>query len=392
MKKYLIWIIIIAIIGGGSAAYYFYNTSNSIAEELPMYDEYTVKQEDLKIDYVTDGSLEIPIFSLKFKTSGTIETISASVGDYITEEDILATLNKDDLETSIRDTEITLENEQLKSEKNQDSYYDSLANYNYTVEKLETTYDNLKNDYDIMLALKDVYPASEIDSKAKAVETALNEYNNYKATGAPEYSETKAIDQLAIEKAQSNYDSLLGTLENTELKSFIEGEIIKIDGIIGQSVSQESTVMKLQSNNDLYITTKVQELDLVNIFEDQLVYAEFDAIDGMTLSGKVATIVKEPIIDNNGIVSYEVIIELDEYNDRLMNGMSTTLAFILLEKNDVILIPNKAVQKLDSNQYVFVKDAEGVITKRKITCGVTDGIDCEVIEGLNAGEIIVIER
>jgi HlyD family secretion protein len=57
-----------------------------------------------------------------------------------------------------------------------------------------------------------------------------------------------------------------------------------------------------------------------------------------------------------------------------------------------LIIPNRAVFVEDGQQYVnvAVNGDETKLEKRAVTCGLSNGTETEVMEGLNVGEIVVI--
>ena len=80
---------------------------------------------------------------------------------------------------------------------------------------------------------------------------------------------------------------------------------------------------------------------------------------------------------------YEVTIELDIPPDSALKvGMSATTDILITERNNILLVPNRAIKR-DSqrNQVVKVKVDEEV-EERKVTTGVSDGLRTEIVSGL----------
>ncbi|MCK5763942.1 MAG: hypothetical protein KAH05_07475, partial [Clostridiales bacterium] len=115
----------------------------------------------------------------------------------------------------------------------------------------------------------------------------------------------------------------------------------------------------------------------------------FEIDFGEEYLGTVDYISPKGKIDNNGIVTYETKIMVDEPLNNVLDGLSGLVEFVIKEKTDVVIIPNSAVEIVDGKQQVEVKTEDGSEI-REIVTGFTDGISTEVITGLAEGEILFI--
>jgi macrolide-specific efflux system membrane fusion protein len=94
----------------------------------------------------------------------------------------------------------------------------------------------------------------------------------------------------------------------------------------------------------------------------------------------------------SGVVVYDVKIGIDEPAQGLRVGMSATADIITDQREGVLIIPSRAVTKNSSgNQVVKVMVGEEVV-ERTVVTGLDDGLDVEIVEGLNEGEVVVISR
>ena len=64
---------------------------------------------------------------------------------------------------------------------------------------------------------------------------------------------------------------------------------------------------------------------------------------------------------------------------------------LLLERENAILIPQRAVQELQGAKTVMVVDAQNKVSVRTIKVGDKADKDIVVLEGLNAGERVIVE-
>ena len=90
-------------------------------------------------------------------------------------------------------------------------------------------------------------------------------------------------------------------------------------------------------------------------------------------------------------MTYDAILEMTDADEAVKDGMTCEISFILSQRKDVLLIPNKAVEFTDGNQYVQVLLADGTIEERVISTGLTDGRNVEVTKGLSEGDTLLYE-
>nr|MDD3720522.1 efflux RND transporter periplasmic adaptor subunit [Candidatus Gracilibacteria bacterium] len=191
---------------------------------------------------------------------------------------------------------------------------------------------------------------------------------------------------MAVLQAQKNLDEAVQKKQDSILVSPIDGKIAKINGKVSENTSSlKEAFTTIINDNTFYIDVNVEEGDIVKVKKDQDVYITFDAIDSLTLTGKVVYIDDIANIDTNGIVTYKVEIVFNNTDNRIKDGMTSTANFITKEIKDVLIIPVSAVKNINGKPSVILENKE----IRKVTTGFTDGKIVEVISGLEKGEKVI---
>ena len=167
------------------------------------------------------------------------------------------------------------------------------------------------------------------------------------------------------------------------------GMILSINTEIGSEVNKNNVFATIGNMDQIYLLSEVSELDMDLIEEGQKVILNFEIDFGEEYLGTVDYISPKGKIDNNGIVTYETKITVDEPLNKVLDGLSGLVEFVIKEKTDVVIIPNSAVEIVEGKQQVEVKTEDGSEI-REIVTGFTDGISTEVITGLAEGEILFI--
>jgi HlyD family secretion protein len=137
------------------------------------------------------------------------------------------------------------------------------------------------------------------------------------------------------------------------------------------------------------LVVEVDETDVTEVKLGQRAIIEADALPGIILKGKVTYV--SPVARNSaGLMLYKVKIDLDVPDDsHLKVGMSASADIVIEERANVLLVPNRAIKRdSQGNQIVHVMVGEQ-IQERQVVTGISDGLQTEIISGLNEGEIVV---
>ena len=114
----------------------------------------------------------------------------------------------------------------------------------------------------------------------------------------------------------------------------------------------------------------------------------FDALRDEEVTGEVVFVSLVGTV-RAGVVSYASTITLEGPVAGARDGMSATAEVIIERRDDVLVIPNRAVRGTLVNPKVVVLIDEQQ-EEREITLGLSDGINTEVLSGLEEGEEVVL--
>ncbi len=149
----------------------------------------------------------------------------------------------------------------------------------------------------------------------------------------------------------------------------------------------------------------LNEVDAAKVKVGDKATLTFDAIDGLTLTGRVAEINSIGTV-SQGVVSYTVQIGLDTQDDRIKPGMTVNAAIQTDVHQDVLTLPSSAVKTKNNASYVEVFDpalpagsgttsSQGVVSSLApkqipVTTGIADDVNVEVLSGVTEGQQIVV--
>jgi len=365
--------------------------SNSINKEPEeQIEEIAVRKGDLVIEMVADGNVTIPQYEQYFETEGILEDVYLKVGDSVQVDDVIAMLKNDDLELEVLQKELALESDkiQVNDTARNNAYLVDLQNVKINELQIQTA-DALE-DIRIMKTYPDMYPLQELKDREKDLEIDESEIANLNAYISVLRSNDIDKNNVMVEQADVDLKIALNKLEKTTLKSEFDGTIVGIQSEKGSKVNDNEAFVTIAQEELPLVISYVSELDIYQVERNQKVYVELESDLGMQYEGVVNFINPIPKVDSNGIVSYEVEIQLINNPPNLMEGMTVLIKYVLKERLDVLIIPNNTVRIVSGEQFVDVKRDESVEAV-KILTGLTDGMQVEVIKGLEQKEILIIQ-
>ncbi|MDR0473144.1 MAG: efflux RND transporter periplasmic adaptor subunit [Treponema sp.] len=274
------------------------------------------KNTVLDFGSVTRGSMEktvsssgtlnpVAIVKVLARMNGKVEKVFTDFNAQVKEGEILAQLNTDMLRLQ-RDQQMT-------------SVFKAKANYelqkiNYeNQEKLAEK--NLISEYDLKTSKTslDIQAADIAASEAslKVIETEINQYAYI----------TSPINGIVLERGINVGDTV------------VEG-----------SNSNSTSIFTLAENlKDMQIEAWVGELDVSSIHKGQPVRFTLESLSGRRFTGEVDSVRLIPSTQNS-VVSYKVIINVENLDGSLLPGMTCAVDFIVEQRENILMVPNAALR------------------------------------------------
>ncbi|UZR96542.1 efflux RND transporter periplasmic adaptor subunit [Chondrinema litorale] len=192
--------------------------------------------------------------------------------------------------------------------------------------------------------------------------------------------------RLGLKQAEANYKSTKKRLEDTYLKSPINGVIHEDYIEIGSFLSPGTKVYDIVDVSKLKLEVKVPESYILEIQDGQKVEISTDVHPGKTIEGKVVTVAQKA----DATLKYGVEIEVINNNAELplKAGMYAIANFQFAPKESLVL-ERKAISGSLKDATVFVVENE-TAKVRQIVIGQVFDDKVEVVSGLKKGEKVVL--
>lgn len=318
---------------------------------------------DISNSVTATGTIE-PVTSVDVGTqvSGIVANIYVDYNSVVKKGQVIAELDKTNLISEVNTAKASLSNAQSQ----------------LTYQK--ANYQRYKALYDKGLVSADEY------------ETALLSYQ--------QAQDAVTQQRESLQQAQTN-------LGYATITSPVDGVVLSREVEEGQTVAssfETPTLFTIAKDlTDMRVIADVDEADIGDVREGERVTFTVDAYPDDTFSGTVTQVRQEGNTEDN-VVTYEVVISAPNKDLKLKPGLTANVTIYTLDKPGVLSVPNKALRFTPAKELIGdaqVKDCKGenkvwtfagnVFQAHPVTVGISDGVNTELLGGMDKGAKVVTE-
>ena len=360
MKKYIIGLVVILII----IVPFVLNKKNGKAQYLS---EPIQKRTITQIVEATGTIEPINTVSIGSQVSGRIDEIFVDYNSHVEKGQLLAQIDTSLFRAQLQQAEANINNAKATLQKNK-----ALLDYD------TKTYHRYKNLYERNLVSK-----NDLDEAESAYKSDLAQVSAARAS---------------IMQAEANYATASANMGYTKIVSPVKGIVISKEVEVGQTVAasfQTPTLFTVAEDlTKMQIETSVSEADIGKVVVGQDVNYTLDGYPDLVFTGKVSQVRLSPTTESN-VVTYTVIIEVENNEGKLLPGMTANVSIITGKKEDILTVPNVALkftvagntQKYDQKG-IWI-DKKGKPVRVNIETGVSDDNYTEIIsDKIKEGDLV----
>ena len=201
--------------------------------------------------------------------------------------------------------------------------------------------------------------------------------------------------KTSIKVSQSKIDVARTALARTRLIAPFNGRVAEVNGERGEFLTPSPIgvatlpAIDLIDYTCLYVSAPIDEVDAPQVRPQMPARISLDAFAGKTFDGIVRR-VADYVLDlekQSRTVEIEVEFSSKENTDNMLPGYSADAEVILDRRDNVLRIPTAAL--FERTKVLIFKD-DGLLEQRQIKIGMSNWSYTEVIDGLAAGEQLVI--
>lgn len=225
------------------------------------------------------------------------------------------------------------------------------------------------------------------DSARAALKTAQDQLALKKA------EPLKADVDLAkarVKQAQADVLQIQEKINKTVLKAPIDGFITLINKEEGEMAQTNAPIISIIAVDRFQIETNISETDIAKINLDDEVEMTLDALGpNEKLFGRIIKInPAETVV--SGVIYYKVTSMFNAGDERIKPGMTANLDIKTDKRENVVSLPYYAINETNGHKYVKMLLDNGDTIDCDVKIGLEGEVNVEIIEGLKAGEKVVV--
>jgi RND family efflux transporter MFP subunit len=364
-----------------------------------------VKDLDVKLAYTADV-LPLQQVSVFSKVNGYIKRLGADLGDFVKAGQLLVEVDAPELNAAVEGARATVsqaESNLKVAESNLASAHAAVISQQANLVKAQAVarndlrnadrYEELHSRGFIAAMDRDNVKTNAESSQAalKAAEAQLDVSKTQVETARSQVSLAKSN----VDGARASMKISQTSLDNTKITAPFAGYISARNLYPGASVNSQAAgtsntsvgILVLQDLRVVKVQVEVQERDISRVKIGSVAKVYVDAYPGRVFEAKAARIVHslDPRTRTLGVE-----MEIANPDGALKPGMYARVELVIDHHPKAVLIENEAIRNEGDTPVVFTVN-KGVVGRRVITVGVTQGTLVEVLKGLTGTEQVIVE-
>ncbi len=353
MKKFgrILMIVLVAAVFIGTFAYLFQRSRPKVVE----YQELTPEMGTIAKSTVVTGKIQPrDEVNVKAQISGIVAELYKQAGDEVKENEVIAKLK------------VIPEMSQLSSAQSRVR----LSEVN--LKQAQTNFDREKKLYEQQLV-----SAEAFEQVAQALQQAKEEH-------------AAAVESLEIVRDGVSSSNKSGS--STLVRSSVSGLILDIPVKVGNTVinantfNDGTTIATVAYMEDLIFDGNIDETEVGRLHVGLPVRISVGALPDMHFDAALEYI-SPKATESNGTNLFEIKATVNMPPDvTVRSGYSANAEIELQRVENVLMIPESALQFEGEKTFVYLLKADGTYEERPVETGLSDGVNIEIKSGLTTSD------
>lgn len=342
MKHLRWWLGGLMVVGAAAVAAWWWQRD---ADAQASYRTAKIERGTLVAAVSSSGTVNpVSQVSVGSQVSGQIKEMRADFNTEVRQGQLIARIDPESFEYKVRQANADLESARAAVLNAQANVAAVLAG----VSKARLEADNAQRDAQRkqdLLAKNFISQADHDNSRNTAASLA----ESLKVAQAQaDVARAQAVSAQAVVKqrdaalAQAKVD-----LERTEIRSPVDGVVIKRSVDVGQTVAASLQAPELfiiaRNLQDMQVEASIDEADISRVKPQQAVSFSIDAFPGRSFEGRVSQIRKAAVSTQN-VVTYTVVVGFSNPGGTVLPGMTANVRIVTETRENVLKVPNAALR------------------------------------------------
>ena len=401
MKKRLLWLVLLILMISGAVFYVWWPWKT----EAPARNDHqpeTAKAtyQNIHATVLATGKVMPQVgaeVNVGARISGRLERLHVNVGNKVVKGQIVAEIEKEDLEatTSEREADVRLLKVKLNALKQKGPREIARAEAELSERQASLKYARAELDRLEQLLNKKAIGKQAWDQAIKQFEVTKAQTEvarkNLQLTRTDYQEGIKQIETELV-RAEASLKNAMVKLSYSVIKAPISGIIASVSTREGETVAvglNAPTFVTILDLEKLQLNASVDEVDIGLVREGQEGFFTVDAYPSKEFKGRVTTIYPQAVIQDN-VVTYDCVLSINTpYVGFLRPQMTANVTIIVESREDVLVVPVKAVKRQGGRSLVYQKIGDR-ISPVTVTTGWQDESLIEITSGLSPGDIVFL--
>jgi HlyD family secretion protein len=355
----------------------------------------TVERGTMVKSVVATGKVEPTTkVEIKSKANGIIEALNVDVDRAVNVGDVLVELDREQLAAALRGAQANLQAARASLEGAEAQLKKNVVE----AEGPDADFTQRAYARAQTLFAQNLIAQSALDDAHSLVDVATN--RKRAAESQLVVSQAKVAEARAqVAQAKAAADRAAEDVANATIRAPIRGTVLSRDVEMGSPVSSilnlganATLVMTIGDIDHVFVRGKVDEADIGRVRLGQEARIRVETFKDKTFNGRVTQI--SPMgVEKDNVTSFEVRVSIDNPGKELKANMTANAEIVLEEHPDSLIVPEAAIT-YDAQKQAFVDvAAPGTKTGRRkvpVKVGVSNGTKIQILDGLKAGDKVVL--
>jgi len=264
-----------------------------------------------------------------------------------------------------------------------------LAKISGTVEKVLVQEGDLVKKGDLLAVVEEADYKIRLQRARAAYKLAKNEFNRDKAIYSKGVISAAEFDakKIAMEIAKADLNDAELQFSRCQITSPMNGIVRHLDAKVGLLLSVADPVAEIIEMDRVKAVIGIPESDVSAVRKLDEVELDIQALGNKKITGKKYFLSPSP---ESAARLYNLELEIENDSGEILPGMFVRADIVKKSIENALVIPFYSVITRNDEQFVFIEEND-VVSKRPVKLGIMEQWMVEVVEGLGAGEKLVIE-
>ena len=370
--RYGIALLLLILIGVGLRHWVF------PAAKPPTFATATATVTDLEQSVLATGTLQaFKQVSVGAQASGQVKTLAVALGDTVKKGQLIAEIDALKQENELRNQQAALQSAEA-----------TLVSRQAALRQAELAFARQKE-----LLAGDAISRETFEQADATLKTSRADIGT---------------SQAQIAQAKIAADTARVNLGYTRIVAPMDGVVVAIVAQQGQTVNANQstpTIIKLALLDTITVKAQISEADVVRVKPGQTVYFTILGAPDKRYYTTLRTV--EPAPDSistettstttsstAAAIYYNGLLDVPNPDGQLRISMTAQVYIVLSEAKQALTIPSSALGQRDAQGKTTVRvlDAEGNAVPRQVRVGINNNVSAQILEGLSAGDKVVVSE